>query len=327
MMFRTSNSAPLQFCTTCISMRIENNIWQLIITLSMLLTGLTGVQAMVNETTAGLHQLVQGLPETVEEWRKSPESSVYDSDNLYTYINGGAELYISYQFSDLISQPYINADNEEIKIDIFDMGSPENAYGIFLHSLENIDDFVGSEIDSEYAGGLLTFWKGPYYVSILAYPETESRKQVVQRLARKISDQIEIPSVRPKLVARLPKGTLQPYSIRYLKHFTWLNMYHFFSNENLLNIDDQTEVVMARYTVDGPKAATLILLQYPNVAAAAEVHETFRHTFMAGAEAEYAHGPDQLWTGCVRNQDLLMIVVDAPSQETAQNLLQGVELP
>ena len=308
-------------------MRSRPKIWPLIIILTTLLTGLTGVQALANDSTARLHQLVQGLPETIEEWRKSPESSVYDTDNLYTYINGGAELYISYKFSNLISQPYINRDNEEIKIDIFDMGSAENAYGVFLHSLERIDDFVGSEIDSEYGGGLLTFWKGPYYVSILADPETESCKLVVQQLARKIADQIEIPSLRPRLVARLPKDTLQPYSIRYLKHFTWLNMYHFFSDENLLNIDDQTEVVMARYTVDGPKAATLILLQYPNVATAAEAHETFRHTFMAGAEAEYTHDSDQIWTGCVRNQDLLMIVVDAPSLETAQNLLQGVALP
>ena len=56
-----------------------------------------GKLAMGNDSTSRLEFLVNGLPETIEEWGKSPDVTVYDADNLYTYINGGAELYISYQ--------------------------------------------------------------------------------------------------------------------------------------------------------------------------------------------------------------------------------------
>ncbi|NNK94968.1 MAG: hypothetical protein HKP41_11520 [Desulfobacterales bacterium] len=297
----------------------------LIIIFIVMLSGMMGKLAMGNDSTTRLHELVQGLPETLEEWSKSSDFAVYDAENLYVYINGGAELYISYQFINLISQPYVNEEDDEIKIDIFDMGSSQSAYGIFSHSRETIDNFVGSNIESEYAGGLLTFWKGRYYVSILAYPETESRKLVVQQLARKIAAQVQEDSYRPKILALLPEYKIQPHSIRYFKHFTWMNMYHFFSNKNLLNIDNETEVVMAKYTVGTSKHTVLILLQYPSEAAAEIAHNTFKNTFMANAKDEYTKGVDQLWTGCIRDKNLVVIVVDAPNLETAQKLVKNID--
>lgn len=280
---------------------------------------------MGNDSTTRLQALVQGLPDTIGEWSKSSDFAVYDADNLYGYINGGAELYISYQFINLISQPFINEEEDEIKLDIFDMGSSENAYGVFSHSRERIDDFVGADIESEYAGGLLTFWKGRYYVSILAYPETESRKLVVRQLATKIGAQIHEDSTKPKILSLLPQDKLQPHSIRYFKHYTWMNAYHFFSNKNLLNIDRETDAVMAKYMVDGAKPAVLIMLNYPDEAAADAAHNLFRHTFMADPKDHFSQDVDQLWTGSIRDKNLLVIVVDAPNLETAQSLVRRVE--
>jgi hypothetical protein len=280
---------------------------------------------MGDDSASRVQELARGLPEAIDDWKKSSDLAVYNSDNLYTYINGGAELYISFRFINLVSQSYGNEEGEEIQIDIFDMGSSQNAYGIFSHSRETVDDFLGADIESEYSGGLLTFWKGRYYVSILAYPETDSKKLVVQKLGRRIGEQIQGPSIKPQLVNRLPEESLQPHSIKYFSHHTWLNTYHYFSNENLLNIDHTTEVVMATYQVDGPKPAVLILLQYPHEAAASNAQIAFKQAFMADAKADLSVGVDQLWQGCVRDTDLLMIVVDAPDMETARRIVKGVE--
>lgn len=298
---------------------------KLIILVSVMLTCVAARPTMGDDSASRLQELARGLPEVIDDWKKSSDLAVYDSDNLYTYINGGAELYISFRFINLVSQSYGNEEDEEIQIDIFDMGSSQNAYGIFSHSRETVDDFLGADIESEYSGGLLTFWKGRYYVSILAYPETDSKKLAVQKLGRKIGEQIQGPSIKPQLVNLLPKESLQPHSIKYFSHHTWLNTYHYFSNENLLNIDHTTEVVMATYQVDTPKPAVLILLQYPHEAAASNAQIAFKKTFMADAKADLTVGVDQLWKGCVRDTDLLMIVVDAPDMETARRIVKGVE--
>ena len=102
-------------------------------------------------------------------------------------------------------------------------------------------------------------------------------------------------------------------------------MNHFFTNENLLNIDNQTEAVMARYSVDGSKAAVLILLQYPDVDATIDAYNAFKHRFPTDPGLEFTVDTDQLWTGCFRNNNLLIIIVDAPSLKTAQRLVQGVQ--
>ena len=265
------------------------------------------------------------MPEVIDNWSKSPAYAEYDSDNLYTYINGGAELYISFQFIRVVSLSYRNEEDEEIQIDIFDMGSSQNAYGIFSHSRETIDDFVGADVESEYGGGLLNFWKGQYYVSILAYPETETKKLLVRKLAGRIEAQIQGPSITPRLIDLLPEKGLQQYSIKYFTHYTWLNTYYFFSNENLLNIDNDTEVVMARYQVGAATPAVVILLHFPDETAAISAQKIYRQTFMADAQDDFTIGADQLWTGCIRDNGLLMIVVNAPDMETAKELVNGVK--
>ena len=128
---------------------------------------------MASESEARLRALIDVLPGTVEGWEKAQGCEVYTSDDLHRYINGGAELYISYRFETMISQRYVLGD-DEIRVDLFDMGSGAGAFGVFSHSRESVDDFVAPDIESEYAGGLLTFWKGCFYGSILAYPETKS---------------------------------------------------------------------------------------------------------------------------------------------------------
>ena len=60
-----------------------------------------------------------------------PES--YGPDTLWEKINGQAEFYLPAGFKSLESQLYVVADNAEmyIEVNIFDMGSPLNAFSVF----------------------------------------------------------------------------------------------------------------------------------------------------------------------------------------------------
>ena len=90
-------------------------------------------------------------------------------------------------------------------------------------------------------------------------------------------------------------------------------------------MDENTEAVMAKYLVDAAKPAILIVLHYPDETAAAAAHDAFTGEFMADAQGAYARAHDELWTGCIRTDNLLVIVVDAPSLSAAMGLVQGVE--
>ena len=121
--------------------------------------GSSGGTTMASDSETRLRAMIDALPATLEGWQRAEECEVYTPDDLHRYINGGAELYISYRFETLIAQPYVR-DDDEIRLDVFDMGSSAGAFGVFSHSREAVDDFVAPDVESEYAGGLLTFWKG-----------------------------------------------------------------------------------------------------------------------------------------------------------------------
>jgi hypothetical protein len=278
---------------------------------------------MATDSAQRLQEIVDNLPDQVEGWRKA-ESEIYTRDNLHQYINGGAELYISFRFEALLSLPYVRDDGTEVRLDIFDMGSAANAYGIFCHSREAVDNFVGPEVDSEYAAGLLHFWKGRYYASALGYPETASSRALIRELAQGIVEQIGDASGPPAVVALLPEADLVPYSIRYFRHYAWLNDYHNFGDGNPLHLYGDAEAALARYNVGTEDLipAVLLVVSYPNAGAAETAHEDFISAITPTAEDGLQAMAQGDWLGS-RQFGNLVIVVAAPNRDAAGNLMRA----
>ena len=61
-----------------------------------------GMNIMANNLT----DLSKQLPAEINGWEKDSEHTVYDSKTLFKYIDGGAELYISYNFKHVLAQKY-----------------------------------------------------------------------------------------------------------------------------------------------------------------------------------------------------------------------------
>jgi hypothetical protein len=261
------------------------------------------------------------LPAEVGGWKKAEPPETYDRTNLYDYIDGGAELYISYNFQNLLAVRYKGEDDEEIVIDIFDMGNSYNAFGVFSHGREREDGLVGQ--GSEYGGGLLTFWKDRYYISIMAYPETAKKKELVLELGQKLAGAIPEEGALPPVLAFLPEENLVPDSIRYFHHYIWLNSHFFISNENILGIDDETQVVLAKYRT-GDKTLYLLVALYPDAERAEKAGESLLREYLPDARDGIAELSDGRWTGYRMEGRLLSIVFNAPDKDTLTSYLQAI---
>jgi len=75
----------------------------------------------------------EALPAEIDGWKLADDPAAYDKTTLYEYIDGGAELFIAYGFKTLYSFRYTSVEDEEIVIDVFDMGNSYDAYGVFKH--------------------------------------------------------------------------------------------------------------------------------------------------------------------------------------------------
>jgi len=262
------------------------------------------------------------LPETIAGWTRSGPPVLYTPENLSKYIDGGAELFISYNFKNAFTLKYKNAEDMEIAVDIFEMGSSADAFGVFAHSRETIDSAVGQ--GSEYAAGLLTFWKDRYYVSILTYPETPAKKDVVFKLGRTIAGAIKDEGALPPILAFLPAENLIPESVKYFHHYIWLNSFHFVSNENVLNIEKDTPAVLGKYR-QGSANAYLLLVQYPDQARAEAAAGKFRRVVLNSVAEDAVPLKENRWAGLKRRGELLGVVLNAPDAAAVRSILADIK--
>jgi hypothetical protein len=264
----------------------------------------------------------KALPETIDGWKKAGPPDLYTPENLSSYIDGGAELYLSYNFKGALSLNYKDAAENEIAVDLFDMGSSYDAFGVFAHSRETIDSSFGQ--GSEYAAGLLTFWKDRYYVSILAYPETPARKEVVFKLGRAIAGAIDREGPLPPILSLLPAENLLPETVHYFHHYIWLNSFYFVSNENVLDIAGNTPAALAKYRQAG-STFFLLLVRYPDAGRAAAAAAKFRQDVLGGAPDGMGQLKDGRWTGVRSRSDLVCVVLNAPAAATVRDVLAKIK--
>lgn len=257
------------------------------------------------------------LPDNLSLWKKSSTFDIYGPENLFDYINGGAELYLSYGFKQLLSCKYTGKDHPDITIDLFDMGNSYQAFGVFSHSRETIDDSIGQ--GCEYGGGLLIFWKGQFYVSILAYPETEAAHQTILHIGLEIAGAIGEKGQLPPILKLLPHEDLVQESIRYFNHYIWLNSHYFISNDNILHINRHTEAVLAQYK-KGSGKYFMLLVEYPDLEKAQRAYSDFRKYYLKDSASGIENIQDNSWTGCQLLSKRLWLVFNAGSKKVIDDI-------
>lgn len=63
-------------------------------------------------------------------WTAVDQEYRYGREDLWEYINGAAELFLTYRFRDLVVADFEQGDGA-LTISLYDMGSPLDAFGIY----------------------------------------------------------------------------------------------------------------------------------------------------------------------------------------------------
>jgi len=160
----------------------------------------------------------------VEDWHMREAPRTYTPANLYEYIDGNADLFLSYGFVDAAVGDYASSAGEGmpagqvedwISVDVYNMGTPLQAFGIF--GAEKPVDVEPAALGAQgYASdGLIAFWKGQYYVKV-SLVEGED-KDAAKRLAEVAAERISAEPTMPAEIERLPVENRLPGSERYVK--------------------------------------------------------------------------------------------------------------
>jgi len=143
-------------------------------------------------------------------------SEVYTAENLYEYINGAAEAFIAYDFEQLAHQVYM-VGGTEVTVDIYDMGTLENAFGIYSRERRRGNDFLSIGTEGYQAGDILNFTQDCYYVKLAAFAESGDASSLLLSFSESISGQLPPSSGLPETFSLLPTAGLVPHSQIYIK--------------------------------------------------------------------------------------------------------------
>jgi hypothetical protein len=146
-------------------------------------------------------------------WALIDGPQTYTEKTLFKHIDGQAELYLKYGFQKSIFGIYQSKKSREnqIELDIYDMGNVLQAFGVFSR-FRNEDRPGGFGLDSYLDDHSALFYKGKYFVLIYA---TESSPSALKQWATKIASKIVDPSLPPREISYFPKNRLKPGSIQY----------------------------------------------------------------------------------------------------------------
>ncbi len=263
--------------------------------------------------------IAAAVPRQVGTYAADGPDATYDRRTIFDYIDGGAEVYLAYDMRGCLSRRYAASGEPAIVLDLFDMGTPADAFGVFTLDRDGEPVDVGD--DGLRREGWIRFWKGRFFISIYAERETAGSKEAAFRLARAVEAGIEEKGARPKILGSLPRGGLQNRSVRYLHSHILLETYVRLSDENILGLGPDTEVLLASYIREG-KRARLLLVSYPDAGQAVAAGERYRSLRSAGGVSEKVLvSEDGKWSGCAQEGRLLAVVIDAGSRPLAEDLL------
>lgn len=259
-------------------------------------------------------KMIDLIPKQIDGWKLNGDDEIYNRDTIFKYMNGAGEVYRLYAFRELLVRRFIKDNDKispEITIEIFDMTSSSDAFGIFSHNQEGETINIGQ--DAEYDAGFLRFWKGHFFVSIWTMEESEMTKSAIIELGKTIANNIKSNDKRPVIIDYLPQENLIKKSIRYFHNHISLNYHHFVANENILSLNEQTEAVLANYKESDCKPV-ILLINYPNKEQASIALNNFKKNYLASND-NIVQTENNKFTGIKAKDKLLMIIFDAPTKE------------
>lgn len=252
------------------------------------------------------------LPENILDWVRADFKS-YNKKNIFDYIDGAGEIYISYNFKNLKVYNYKKGE-KEILLDVFEMEEPKFAYGLFTHLRGNGEEVLSLGEDAEIFGGWLIFWKGKYFVSL----NSEEGRQNIINFGKEIEKCIEKKGKNFEILKYAEKLKLDKKSFKYFFNMSILNYNYYIINEDIFFFEKGTEGIFSPL-----KEGYVLLLLFKNKLNAKKGLENLKKKFYGG-DYEVIEIEKDKWSSFILKENLLLVFLDFPTKENLSRIINEI---
>ena len=141
-------------------------------------------------------------------------ANVYNQGSLYQYIDGGADLYLLYDFKALLHQDF-KSGAADLTADIYEMNKPEDAFGIYASERSPSYKFIAIGAEGYWGKGVVNFFEDHYYIKLSG--SGANVDALLDQFARVLSTRIGGTRTLPALLAKFPREHRVLHSEQYVK--------------------------------------------------------------------------------------------------------------
>jgi len=149
-------------------------------------------------------------------WVAVDEPARYGPERLSAFIDGAADLYLGYGFTEAVTQEYQHGD-DTVACTLYEMKDAEAAFGVFSVRLAPDTERPPIGDGAIAAGFQLAFWQDRYYVTVDRFATSSETDETLETFARAISSAIGRHAGALPILDRLPRGARVAGSERLLR--------------------------------------------------------------------------------------------------------------
>jgi ferredoxin len=199
-----------------------------------------------------------------------PKVTYEGADDLFDYINGGAEPYLTFNFVRATTANYTDGETT-VKADLWEFETNDDAFGAFAKDRQGDPAEIGDE--GAVRGSSLWARRGRYTLTILDLGDTPPVQ--VRLLAEAVLDALDgEPAPWPTICRRLPADGLDPMSVVFMRDETPLfsiRLAERYISDSTWGFAEGMVGAYGGYALrDDGKNVGLVLIQHGDGAAAAE---------------------------------------------------------
>jgi hypothetical protein len=138
-------------------------------------------------------------------WKQDGKPQVFSPRTLYEYINGAADLYLTYEFQDLNVAEYKGGGKAAVTVEVYRHGDSTQAFGIYSQERLANARFLDIGAQGYQEPNVLNFVTGPYYVKISGYSTGAEDERTMLAFGRKMEGILGGKSALPKILSSFPR--------------------------------------------------------------------------------------------------------------------------
>jgi hypothetical protein len=179
-------------------------------------------------------------------WKQSEEIQTFSPKTLFEYINGAADLYLSYEFQELKVVEYLDKKKASVIVEVYRHKTPTHAFGIYSQERLSNANFLDIGAQGYSEKDILNFVSGDCYVKMNSFKTGSEDQEILLNFAKKVAENLGEKGRFPSILSSFPEEGKKKDSEKFI-------------NKNFLGYAFLHSAFTADYELSGKKFKLFII--------------------------------------------------------------------